>query len=56
MKAQDYCTRKLDLLKGNTRKIQEIINVKKIQMQKVQGEMQKRMATMQSAMAAEQAK
>ena len=56
VKAQDYCTRKLDLLKGNTRKIQEIMNVKKIQMQKVQGEMQKRMATMQTAMAAETAK
>ena len=43
-KAQEYCGRKLGLLQGNSKKIQEIIQVKKIQMQKVQGQMQQRMA------------
>ena len=56
VKAQDYCQRKLDLLKGNSRKVQEIINVKKIQMQKIQAEMQKRMASYQAAAAAQEKK
>ena len=56
VKAQDYCQRKLDLLKGNSRKVQEIINVKKIQMQKIQAEMQKRMASYQAATAAAEKK
>ena len=36
-KAQGYCQRKEDMLAGNARKIQDIINVKKIQMQKING-------------------
>ena len=30
--AQKYCQRKLELLKGNSQKLQEIIQVKKIQL------------------------
>ena len=33
--AQEYCARKKDMLSGNAKKINEIIQVKKIQMQKV---------------------
>ena len=53
VKAQEYCGRKLGLLQGNSKKIQEIIQVKKIQMQKVQAQMQQRMARYQAAMDAE---
>merc|ERR1711957_400789 len=41
-KAQDYCTRKQSLLGGNAKKVQEIMQVKKVQLQKVQGEFEKR--------------
>ena len=34
--AQDYCTRRHDMLLGNARKVNEILQVKKVQMQKVQ--------------------
>eukprot|EP00355_Strombidium_rassoulzadegani_P005781 CAMPEP_0168628106 /NCGR_PEP_ID=MMETSP0449_2-20121227/11660_1 /TAXON_ID=1082188 /ORGANISM="Strombidium rassoulzadegani, Strain ras09" /LENGTH=94 /DNA_ID=CAMNT_0008670489 /DNA_START=140 /DNA_END=424 /DNA_ORIENTATION=- len=34
-KAQDYCKRKCELLGGNAKKVQEIVQVKKIQMQKI---------------------
>ena len=33
--AQDYCARKREMLGGNAKKINEILQVKKIQMQKV---------------------
>ena len=33
--AQDYCARKKDMLSGNAKKINEILQVKKIQHQKV---------------------
>ena len=50
-KAVDYCKRKNDLLSGNAKKVQEIIQVKKVQMQKVQNMLQKRMTEYQAAMA-----
>ena len=50
-KAQEYCNRKNELLGGNAKKVQEIIQVKKVQMQKVQGQMQQRMAQYQAALA-----
>ena len=43
-KAQDYCKRKQDLLGGNAKKVQEIINVKRVQLQKVQAEFEKRLS------------
>lgn len=43
-KAQDYCSRKQNLLSGNAKKVQEIIQVKKVQLQKVQGEFEKRVS------------
>ena len=52
-KAQDYCGRKQEMLSGNAKKVQEIIQVKKVQMQKVQAQMQTRMAQYQAAMAAQ---
>ena len=52
--AQEYCNRKKEMLEGNARKVQEIINVKKVQMQKVQNQMQIRMAQYQEAMAQQQ--
>ena len=33
--AQAYCTRKKQMLEGNAKKVNEIIQVKKVQMQKV---------------------
>ena len=50
--AQDYCTRRHDMLLGNARKVNEIIQVKKIQMQKVQDQLQKRFVEYQAEMAA----
>ena len=47
-KAQDYCKRKHELLQGNARKVNDILAVKKVQMQKVQGELEKRMAAYQA--------
>jgi len=44
VKAQDYCSRKQSLLAGNAKKVQEIISIKKIQLQKVQAEFEKRVA------------
>ena len=38
-KAQDYCKRKHDMLLGNARKVNEILQVKKVQMQKVQAQL-----------------
>ena len=44
VKAQDYCSRKQSLLAGNAKKVQEIIQIKKIQLQKVQAEFEKRVS------------
>ena len=43
-KAQDYCSRKQNLLSGNAKKVQEIMQVKKVQLQKVQAEFEKRLS------------
>lgn len=43
-KAQDYCSRKQSLLSGNAKKVQEIIQLKKVQLNKVQGEFEKRLS------------
>ena len=48
-KAQDYCKRKNEMLLGNARKVNEIIQVKKVQMQKVQAEMERRFKEYQAA-------
>ena len=50
--AQDYCQRRHDMLLGNARKINEILTVKKVQMQKVNEQLQKRFHEYQAEMAA----
>ena len=49
--AQDYCTRKKQMLEGNAKKVNEILQVKKIQMQTVQNQLQLRMAQYQAQLA-----
>ena len=45
--AQEYCQRKKEMLAGNAKKVNEILSIKKIQMQKVQNQLQMRMAAYQ---------
>ena len=51
--AQSYCQRKKKMLEENAKKVNEIIQVKKVQMQKVQNQLQVRMSAMQAQMAAQ---
>ena len=50
-KAQGYCKRKFDLLQGNARKVNDIIAIKKVQIQKVQGQIEKLMVAYQAQQA-----
>ena len=52
--AQEYCQRKKQMLEGNAKKVNEILQVKRVQMQKVQGQLQARMAQYQQAVAQQQ--
>ena len=52
--AQNYCLRKKQELEANAKKIHEIIQVKKVQMQKINNQMSVRMAQYQAAVAEQQ--
>ena len=49
--AKNHCDRKIKLLGENAKKVGEVIQVKKLQLQKVNMELQKRVEEMQAKMA-----
>ena len=51
-KAMGYCERRGTMMRENGTKLNQIIQLKKVQMQKVQGEMEKRFKEFQAAQAA----
>ena len=53
-KARQYCERKSKQLQENATKVGEIIQVKKVQLGKIETEYKKRMESLQSQMAAQQ--
>ena len=53
-KAKEYCEKKVKMLNENGAKVAEIVNVKKLQLQKLQIEYQKRVEIMQKQMADQQ--
>ena len=52
-KAKDYCDRKMKLLADNRNKAAEVLQVKRVSLQKVSNEYQKRVELMQKQMEAQ---